>query len=208
MTLISEKDQIIMAYSYDADDQRLVGSFEYLRATGTGLPAQSTNIQPPTAEQGFIPVFDVENQQWGLVEDHRRKTVYSTDTGLSSTVDYVGAIKDGFTFNAPQSVYEQWEDDHWIDPRSDAEKEADRLKAFAPLTRRQFKLTLLEHDLLDQIEQAIDSIQDATQKKKVQIEYAESEKFERSNESVRYMLGILKLSDEQVDEMWRYAMSL
>ena len=76
------------------------------------------------------------------------------------------------------------------------------------LTRRQFKLALLENGLLSTVEQMIESIEDPTVKARIQIEYSESERFERSNESVQYMLEALDLTTNQVDEMWRYAMTL
>ena len=76
------------------------------------------------------------------------------------------------------------------------------------LTRRQFKLALLENGLLETIEQMIGAIEDPSLKSRIQIEYSESERFERTNDSVQYMLGVLNLSSEQVDDMWIYAMTL
>lgn len=91
---------------------------------------------------------------------------------------------------------------------SDEEKEQLRLAQFQSLTRRQFKLALLENNLLETVEQTINAIEDPIMKTRIQIEYNESERFERINESVQYMLGFLNLTAEQVDEMWTYAMSL
>ena len=54
----------------------------------------------------------------------------------------------------------------------------------------------------------IESIEDPTVKARIQIEYSESERFERTNQSVQYMLGVLGLTSDQMDEMWRYAMML
>lgn len=76
------------------------------------------------------------------------------------------------------------------------------------LTRRQFKLALLENELLETIEQMIGAIEDPPLKSRIQIEYSESERFERTNDSVQYMLDVLNLSPEQVDDMWIYAMTL
>ena len=76
------------------------------------------------------------------------------------------------------------------------------------LTRRQFKLALLENGLLETIEQMIGAIEDPALKSRIQIEYSESERFERTNDSVKYMLGVLNLNSDQVDDMWRYAMTL
>ncbi|MCW1386440.1 hypothetical protein OLN67_06800 [Acinetobacter baumannii] len=101
--------------------------------------------------------------------------------------------------------------DRHINPQnylSDEEKEQLRLAQFHSLTRRQFKLSLLESNLLETVEQTINTIENPIMKTRIQIEYNESERFERSNESVQFMLGILNLSAEQVDEMWTYAMTL
>lgn len=91
---------------------------------------------------------------------------------------------------------------------NDEEKELLRLSQFRPLTRRQFKLALLENGLLETVEQIIESIEDPILKTRIQIEYSESERFERTNESVKYMLGVLDLTLDQVDDMWRYALTL
>ena len=101
--------------------------------------------------------------------------------------------------------------DRHINPQkymSDEEKELFRLTQFKPLTRRQFKLALLENGLLETVEQMISGIEDPSIKARIQIEYSESEHFERSNQSVQYMLGVLDLTSDQVDEMWRYAITL
>lgn len=101
--------------------------------------------------------------------------------------------------------------DRHINPQnylSDEEKEQLRLAQFQSLTRRQFKLSLLENNLLETVEQTINTIEDPTLKTRIQIEYNESERFERSNPSVQYMLGFLNLTAKQVDEMWFYASTL
>ncbi|HCU1849049.1 hypothetical protein [Acinetobacter baumannii] len=91
---------------------------------------------------------------------------------------------------------------------SNEEKEQLRLAEFKPLTRRQFKLALLQYQLLEKVEQAIADIEDPALKTRVQIEYNESEKFERTNDSVKYMLPLLNISNDEIDEMWRYAQAL
>ncbi|MBR7738260.1 hypothetical protein [Acinetobacter nosocomialis] len=91
---------------------------------------------------------------------------------------------------------------------SEEEKEQLRLAEFKPLTRRQFKLALLQYQLLEKVEQAIADIEDPALKTRVQIEYNESEKFERTNDSVKYMLPLLNISNDEIDEMWRYAQAL
>lgn len=76
------------------------------------------------------------------------------------------------------------------------------------LTRRQFKLVLMENDLLDDIETAIAGITDTPLKARIQIEYTEATEFVRTSDSVSYMCGLLGLTDEQVNIMWAQALTL
>lgn len=82
------------------------------------------------------------------------------------------------------------------------------IKSLRPLTRRQFKLVLLDNDLLDQVETAIDSIQDLKDKTKMQIEYMEATEFKRDSESLLNMCKLLNLSEEQINTMWEHALTL
>lgn len=96
----------------------------------------------------------------------------------------------------------------WEDNRTPEQKRIDYLWTLRPLTRRQFKLALLENGLLDLIEQQIAAIEDPKMRSRIQIEYTESDNFERNSESVLFMATLLELNEEQVDKMWEYAMTL
>lgn len=130
-------------------------------------------------------------------------------------IELLGKLNDGhyvfsdlsYTEKKP-SIYHTWDGSDWVDNRTEEEKHTTYLSQFISLTRRQFKLALLENGLLDTVEQMIESIEDPTVKARIQIEYSESERFERTNDSVKYMLGVLDLTSDQVDDMWRYAMTL
>ncbi len=89
-----------------------------------------------------------------------------------------------------------------------AEKYQAYLQSLKPLTRRQFKLALLENGLLDQIENSISAIGDDKTRSLIQIEYAEATEFHRTSDSVAYMCQLLVLTDEQVDQMWEHALTL
>lgn len=82
------------------------------------------------------------------------------------------------------------------------------LNSLKPLTRRQFKLVLLENDLLDEVELAINSIEDKTTKTRMQIEYTEATEFKRNSESLLFMCQLLNLSEEQINTMWEKALTL
>lgn len=94
----------------------------------------------------------------------------------------------------------------WIDPRTEEQKRLDFLKKLRPLTRRQFKLTLLENGLTETIEAQIQQIADPYQKAKISIEYQEATEFHRTSESINYMASLLNLTDQQLDDMWLTAM--
>ena len=82
------------------------------------------------------------------------------------------------------------------------------IKSLKPLTRRQFKLILLENGLLEQVETMINSVEDVTQRTRLQIEYTESTEFQRTSNSVKYMCNLLGLTEEQVNQMWEQGLTL
>ena len=82
------------------------------------------------------------------------------------------------------------------------------VKSLKPLTRRQFKLVLLDSGLLDDLELAISNIEDVTEKKRIEIEYIESTEFARTSESVKTMLALINQTEEQINELWEKALAL
>ena len=82
------------------------------------------------------------------------------------------------------------------------------VKSLKPLTRRQFKLVLLENNLLELVETLINSVEDATQRTRLQIEYSEAIEFQRTSNSVKYMCNLLGLTEEQVNQMWEQGLTL
>ena len=91
---------------------------------------------------------------------------------------------------------------------TEAEKSNNYLKSLPPLTRRQFKLALLANNLLDVIDNTIASIADPLVKAHITIEYTESTEFVRTSDSVKYMLNILDLTEEQANTIWEQALTL
>ena len=91
---------------------------------------------------------------------------------------------------------------------SDEEKRNIFLRTLTPLTRRQFKLALLENELLEKVEGTLENIPDLQLRKRMQIEYSESVEFHRQSESVIAMCQMLELREDQVDQLWQHAMTL
>lgn len=111
--------------------------------------------------------------------------------------------------NIAPSQYHILENEMWIISDEDAEKLAyEKRISMRPLTRRQFKLALLENGLLDQIENSISAIEDDQTRARIQIEYTEATEFHRMSDSVMYMCQLLNLTGDQVDQMWNEALNL
>lgn len=115
-------------------------------------------------------------------------------------------VKEDLTISSTPrpSYFHVYENDEWRDSRT-PEEIAQTLKS---LTRRQFKLALLDNNLTSSIETIIDSIGDETIKARIEIEYNESTTFERLNPSVVLMLQSLGLTVEQVNTLWINALEL
>ena len=82
------------------------------------------------------------------------------------------------------------------------------VKSLRPLTRRQFKLALLDVGLLDDLETATSNIEDTAEKRRIEIEYTESDKFTRTSESVKTMFAIINQTEDQINELWEKALTL
>ena len=101
-----------------------------------------------------------------------------------------------------------WQNGSWIATESPAIKYENYLKSLKPLSRRQFRLTLLDNGLLDEIEALIAEIEDIDARRYIEIEYQEATQFERLSPSVIYMCQLLSLDDERIDKMWEFGLTL
>ena len=82
------------------------------------------------------------------------------------------------------------------------------VKSLRPLTRRQFRLALLDVGLLDDLETAISNIEDTAEKRRIDIEYTESDKFARTSEIVKTMFTLINQTEDQINELWERALAL
>lgn len=203
--MFADKDKIVTLYTHHAQTKEYTGEYEYYWAKGTGLAANSTLKKPPIYGEGFMPIFT--DGEWVVVENHFGKKAYSTTDKTPTVVDYYGEIKVGYTLLEPKN-FDSWNGEVWLDQRTEQEKYDTYLSSLKPLTRRQFKLSLLENNLLTAIDTAINNISDPLLKARIEIEYTEATEFVRTSESVKYMLSILELTEEQANLMWEAAQVL
>lgn len=77
------------------------------------LPEKHTFIEPPEKDKGFV--VRLVDGQWQQIEDNRDKTIYNCeDCTQSETVEKLGSIKEGFTYDEPSTLYDEWINNQWV----------------------------------------------------------------------------------------------
>lgn len=203
--MFSEETKNVVLYSYD-NQGIYQHSFEYLWIIGTGLASNSTLDKPLNAKQGFVCIWI--NDKWEYKENHIGKTIYSIADKTSKVVKDIGEIEEGYTLLAP-SQFDKWIDEAWQDTRTKQEKLEYQRSQYPMLTRYQFLRCLLESGYkASAIEAKIQTIEDEFSRELALLGFKEATNFVRIDESLLAMQSVLNLTDEQVDDMWRYAMTL
>ena len=204
--MFAQETKTVRLYSFDSHGI-YCGAFDYKWEVGTGIAANSTLEVPPESQAGFVCVWN--NQAWELKEDHRDKVVYSTLDRSESKVDYIGSIKEGYTLLKPSTEFDSWNGTAWIDLRTDQEKLEYTRSQYPSLTRYQFLRCLLENGFkASDIEAQIQTIEDGFSRELALLGFKEATNFVRTDESIRAMQSVLGLTDEKVDQMWEYALTL
>ncbi|HHH7893442.1 tail fiber assembly protein [Escherichia marmotae] len=111
---MSEEAQTIRVFNYLDGTNEFIGESDAYIPPHTGLPANSTDIAPPDIPAGFAAVFNADEMKWHLMEDHRGKTVYSTETGVAVTVSELGSLPENVTSVSPDGEYQRWNGSQWV----------------------------------------------------------------------------------------------
>ncbi|EFB7859109.1 tail fiber assembly protein [Escherichia coli] len=127
----------LRCFYYDGATKEYTGWSDEFINIGVSMPGNSTDVNPGDEVAGRVAVFS--NDSWEWQEDHRGDTVYSTEDGTASVIDYIGEIKDGFTTTEPDTQYDTWDGSQWVideeaqraDIIAAAESEKSRLRAVA-----------------------------------------------------------------------------
>lgn len=101
-----------MTHFYIKSTKEFLGSKQLDEAFGTSLP-NSTIKKPLPPKDNFAICFDEKKDEWEYIEDNRNKIVYSIKNKVESKIDYLGAIKDGFTLNQPKE-FDKWNGTNWV----------------------------------------------------------------------------------------------
>ena len=109
----------------------------------------------------------------------------------------------------PSQFHTEWNGSEWLDPRSEEEKLAYKRSQYPSLIRYQFLRCLLENGYKSSnIEAQILTIEDEFTREITLLGFKEATTFLRTDHSITAMQAVLGLSDEQVDELWEYALQL
>lgn len=124
----------LTVYGFSPETGEFTGSYDVRILAGTGIPGQSTLKPAPAAQSREIAVY--VDKQWTVKQDFRGETVYSTATSEPSIVDYIGAVRDGFTLTAPSTPFDRWNGSEWV-------TDADALKTSQLSVAEQHRQVLL-----------------------------------------------------------------
>jgi len=86
------------------------------------IPANSTIIKPHFKD-GYACIFDEKKQLWENIIDHRKKIVFNIENKQGVIVNYLGDIKNGYTFEEPINIYCEFKNKKWIITKNSKKKE-------------------------------------------------------------------------------------
>ena len=193
--MFSEKTTIVTLHSYD-ELGRYSCSFEYLWVVGTGIASSSTLEKPLKEKGGSVSVWN--GSKWEYKENHLGKTIYSTETKESKTVDYVGEIQQGWTLLEPIQ-FGVWNGSEWVDNRTPEQITEYNRSLMPTLSPIEFDIKLNNAGLYDAVQELIKD------KFELRIAYNRATFFSRTDPFIDQARIALNLTDEQVDEMWQEA---
>lgn len=98
--------------------------------------------------------------------------------------------------------HNHWDGNNWLDLRTPAEIASYNRSLLPKLSKRQFALYLYDHDMYDQVMQAIEA------NPRFKIEYDSGSDIERLSPTVAGITALLGWTEEQVDQMWAEALTL
>ncbi|EDW3966552.1 tail fiber assembly protein [Salmonella enterica] len=101
----------IRCFYYDTVTREYTGWSDEFINTGVSMPGDSTDIDPGQDIDDMVAVFNETG--WEYLEDNRGDTVYSTENGKPSIVDYIGSVRNGYTSIPPSTPYDKWNGSEW-----------------------------------------------------------------------------------------------
>jgi len=111
----------LTVYNFDSLTGEFTGATDEYLPQGVGVPACACSSAPPTAEPGFVAVY--QDGGWQSVADHRGETVWSTADGSATAITAPGDYPADTTTQAPATAFDKWDGEKWV-MDSDAQQAA------------------------------------------------------------------------------------
>ncbi|EJB1248286.1 tail fiber assembly protein [Salmonella enterica] len=102
----------IRCFYYDVVTSEYTGWSDEFINIGVSIPGNSTDIAPGDDIAGKVAVFTGDG--WQQQEDHRGETVWSTEDGSVTIIEYIGEIKPDFTTTSPSTPFDKWDGGKWV----------------------------------------------------------------------------------------------
>lgn len=99
----------------------------YARDGGYIIPGGCIEAEPPAPKEGHAARWT--GTAWEYLPDHRGQTAYRIVDGQAVTVDTVGELPGGLTFDAPPSVWHTWDGLKWSVSKEAAAEQLAQAKA-------------------------------------------------------------------------------
>ena len=208
----------MLAYRYNTDTKEFIGlQYAQKDPLGSGylLPANCTFKEPPDKIDGYIQVYDLDNDTWKQIRDNRDHYEVREEDFTFDIVKYIGEAKEGYIFVADDVYVNYLADsdrykivDHKVIDIIDTEeyKEIKRLKekervANLKCTKRVLVL-MLEEIGKDYFKDILPLIEANRQAK---LEWELCVELERKNPLLNIIGAKLDISPEQIDLLFKYA---
>lgn len=142
---MSNKAQTVKTFNVRSDTKEFIGQSDCYIPAHTGLPANCTLTPPPEIPVGSVAVYDGEQDNWKIIEDHRGQIVFSTKTGESQVITVLGPLPLDTVSTGPTEQYMKWDGSEWV---HDAEAEKAAFQAQAE-SQRQYLLSAANSTIAD-----------------------------------------------------------
>lgn len=118
----SSEEREMLVYSFDYETREFTGEHMAHIAPYTGIPGNSTLVEPPEPQDGKAIVFNIETGEWEYITDMRGEIVWNKQTRKPVSVDLIGDVSDKFTTEKPATDFDVWDGYSWVKDE-DQEKE-------------------------------------------------------------------------------------
>ena len=148
---MSATPQLIKVFNLRADTKEFIGTSDAYIQPFTGLPANSTDIEPPACPADSVAIFDLNKKEWSIQENHRGQMVYNTETGQPVYIERPGPLPEKTTTMPKPGDFYVWNGKVWkLDEKAShaaAVASAEEQKAFL-INAAQQSISVLQTKLL------------------------------------------------------------